>query len=117
MFVSAGIKFSYFFAVSLGFAAINVSILLLTFKLKRDEIIEEESQELVEQHVDAAQVEGGNAALPETSAAKSKTGTVVSMKEVLQSKIVVTISFFLMLYCVSFRDMRYSTFLPKKING
>ena len=36
LFVSSGIKFSYFFSVSLAVAALNVLILLLSFRLERD---------------------------------------------------------------------------------
>lgn len=36
LFVTSGIRFSYFFAVSLSVAAINMTILLLSFRLERN---------------------------------------------------------------------------------
>ncbi|KAK9900205.1 MFS general substrate transporter [Cystobasidium minutum MCA 4210] len=104
LFVSAGIKFSYFFAVSLGFAAINVTILLCTFRLKRDAITEEE-HELVERVAEDASrdatstVENGGRLNTSTSGSPGKKTGQAGMKEVLQNKTVWVISFFLMLYC------------------
>lgn len=112
--MTSGSKFNYFFAVSLSFAAMNVSILLLTFRLKRDEISSDEAEEghqLVESTSDRqlngqdteARVENGTATeTAETSgdnsiSSRAKTAT---LREVLVNKTVLTISFFLMCYCV-----------------
>lgn len=107
-FASAGIKFSYFFAVSLSFAAINVSLLLVTFRLKRDDTVEDEHH-LMEPNeaIDNARAENGELE-PASSMTRQSNAIMApnrndatSMKAVLQNKIVITISLFLMLYCVS----------------
>ncbi|KAH8927776.1 MFS general substrate transporter [Atractiella rhizophila] len=42
-FVSSGIKFSFFWLVTLGLGIVNVLLLLLTFRLKREAIVEDET--------------------------------------------------------------------------
>lgn len=112
LFVSAGIKFSYFFAVSLGFAAINVSILLCTFRLKR-EVATENEHELVERSNTAGDAAMGEEGEPNNGSASSRNKAgAAGMREVLQNKTVLTISFFLMLYCVSF-GCQHSVTLPE----
>lgn len=92
--------------MSLGFAAINVSILLCTFRLKREDDVTEDEHELVERSTsnsagDAALAEDGNGNNASSSSASRNKNGAAGMREVLKNKTVLTISFFLMLYCVS----------------
>jgi hypothetical protein len=100
IFISSGIKFSYFFAVSLAFAATNVSLLLLTFRLKRDNSLVE-GHELTERrpsHTNEDDVEVHERSI---QAPLNQEGGLPGLAEVLKNKTVLTVSFFLMLYCVS----------------
>lgn len=131
--MSAGIRFSYFFSVSLAFAALNVAILIATFRLKRDDEYlptqtGEELQAMPRTQEDffgssSAQmqretsVEAGDASLPHTPHVSQTpllaSHEVAGLWEVLSVRTVLVMSFFLMLYCVSLDLCRSPTSLRK----
>jgi len=95
--VSAGIKFSYFFAVSLSFAVINASVLTYTFRLKADG----EEPEPVDLEVLSESETQDDEVHAERRGRRSHVDRVpnASMLEVLRLPTAWSMAFFLMFYC------------------
>ena len=101
LFVTSGIRFSYFFAVSLSVAAINMTILLLSFRLERNaepsdspSANQEPAQEMLPPTAQAPTVDTEDSA--GTSQPKSESNGLVQALRFRTSWIVAV---FLCLYC------------------